>query len=67
MIFALDYGGGTFYWNGMIVSVSGIEPLQKVIDLIIYNVQNKVYGRNSLDPTGPGALYRGVSPYVSRD
>lgn len=67
MIFAMDLGDGTFYSTGFMVAVAGVEPLQKLIDLLIYNVHNKVYGRNSLDPTGPGALYHAVSPYVSKD
>lgn len=64
MIFAQDNVGKRFYQTAFLAGVPGIEPFKTMIDLLIENIYTRYYGNRSLDPTGPGALYRAVSPYV---
>jgi len=52
-------------YNGILISRPNNEFLYKCILRIVYNVNNKYYGFNSLYPTGPGLL--GLLYPVKRD
>lgn len=64
MVFAQDIMGKIYYQTAFMAAAPGIEPLKKLIDLVVNNIYTRYYGGRSLDPTGPGALYKAVSPYA---
>ena len=47
---------GLGVYNALIVSKAGNETLLKAINAIVSNVNNKYYGNNALQPTGPQLL-----------
>lgn len=63
MMMAEDIGP-QIYSTSFLFAVPGLEMFKTMIDLLVHNIQSKYFGPNSLYPTGPGALYIGLHPYV---
>lgn len=45
-----------YMYNALIVTLPNNELMRKCIYQIVENVKNRFYGKNPLDPTGPGLL-----------
>lgn len=62
----LDSGSNGIY-NALLVCKPGNEILLKAINDIVKNVQNRYYGKNWLEPTGPKLLWKYFSEKPSQD
>jgi len=58
----MDIGNNGIY-NAFMVCLPGNELLLRAINKIVENVNNKYYGDNFLDPTGPIMLYKIITNY----
>jgi mannosyltransferase OCH1-like enzyme len=54
--FVLDFGEGKGIYNALMVCKPGNEILLRAIKQIVINVNNRFYGNDCLEPTGPKLL-----------
>lgn len=70
LIVCKDDGGGwdnTYHLhNAFIASVPCNSFIKTGIDVIISNIRNRFYGKNPLEPTGPGALGKAFNIHFKR-
>jgi mannosyltransferase OCH1-like enzyme len=55
---------GPYVANGFLAAEAGDPLLARIIDIILDNVENRYYGKNALDPTGPGAYGKAVKEFT---